>query len=335
MASVLSESSSSTTTITTISRPARVGTFQNRPAGNRLREGSYILGEEPRQRQIRLDRLVAETLYGESSSEPRNAELGRAATRAFVNFGMNQAREKRRKTGSQRTALEQEKRESMTDKGWESIQDYGDFLGETADAFRMDTLTPSPLPTWKSMPSSTENVRGIPESSEVSLIDRQSWQKFRFGSDFAHLAPLTAHENRIQAQQSAKLIDWMSDSVNDGLFRGWGGLDQAIDPAPLSAEEQQQREATEREALQRILEASDDKSDDVQFKELGWRSAESRGNNTFAKYLAQEAPPLSPRYLGPRVTSVEPSRSNSMGGSDEDTRRVVSQDNHWRRTIFG
>jgi hypothetical protein len=152
------------------------------------------------------------------------------------------------------------------------------------------------------------------------------------------LAPLTARENRIHAQQSAKLIDWISNSDNDELFRGWSGLDQAIDPLPSPEQTQRQREVTESEALDRILQAGDDESSATQsHQELGWRSAEHGGRSAFEKYLSQEAPPFSAsRYLEPRVTSVEPSRSNSMvGGSDDDTRSVVSQDNHWRRTIFG
>jgi hypothetical protein len=62
---------------------------------------------------------------------------------------------------------------------------------------------------------------------------------------------------------------------------------------------------------------------------------EAPDQSSFAKYLSQDAPQSTVRYLDPRVTSVEPSRSSSMGGSDDDTRSIVSQDNHWRRTIFG
>jgi hypothetical protein len=31
----------------------------------------------------------------------------------------------------------------------------------------------------------------------------------------------------------------------------------------------------------------------------------------------------------------EPSPSSDTGGGEEDTRSVVSKENHWRRTIFG
>src|SRR5271169_5656734 len=98
MASVLSESSSSTTTTATISSSVGLSTFQIRPAGARISDRSYIVGEQPAQAQVRLNRLVAEAFYGDSSSELRNAELNRAATRALMSFGIGQARaEKRRK----------------------------------------------------------------------------------------------------------------------------------------------------------------------------------------------------------------------------------------------
>lgn len=335
MASVLSESSSSATTTATISSPVGFEAFHIRPVVGRIREGSYTLGEGPGQEQIRLNRLVAEALHGESSPELRNAELGRAATRALVTIGINQAREKRRRTALARMGVDREEAESINDKeGWESIQDYGNFLRATADTFRADSsMHSSPAPP-KTIPSSPENGRRMQKSSQISPIDRRTWEKFRFTTDFSHLAPLTARENRIQAQQSAKLIDWISDSANDGFFRGWDALDQATDAPPSSDEEQQQHQAMEMEALQRILEAGDDPSADAKIQELGWRSADVRG--TFAKYLSQEAPPSSSRIdLDPRVTSVEPSWSSSMGRSDEDTRSFVSQDNHWRRTIFG
>jgi len=155
----------------------------------------------------------------------------------------------------------------------------------------------------------------------------------------SHLAPRTACENRIQAQQSGKLIDWISDTVNDRLFRGWGGLDQVVDPSPSPDEAHKEREAMEVEALEHILEEHSDQLSSIQVhgtRELGWRSAERRGQNTFAKYLSLEAPrSLSVGELKPRVTSIDPSRSSSIGGSDDDSRSVVSQDNHWRRTIFG
>ncbi len=339
MASVLSESSSSTTTTATISSPVGLGAFQILPAVSRIREGSYILGEEPGQVQARLNRLVAEALHRESSSELTNAELGRVATRALMSFGINQTREKRRRFVPEPMDVDM-KETTQTDKeGWESIQDYGNFLRETADTFQTNTFMPSPPAPPRTIPSPSEIGGRIQESTQVSPIDRSSWSKFRFSADFAHLAPLTACQNRIQAQQSGKLIDWISDTVNDRLFRGWGGLDQVVDPPPSPDEAQREREAMEVEALEHILEEPNDQLSNIQFHgsgELAWGSADTRGQNTFANYLSQDAPQsLSARKLNPRVTSIDPSRSSSMGGSDEDSRSVVSQDNHWRRTIFG
>jgi hypothetical protein len=333
MVSVLSESASSTT-IATISSPVEVGTFQIRPAVNRIRDA---LGEEPGQAQLRLNRLVVEALHGESSSELRNAELGRAATRAIMSFGINQ--EKRRRIVAEPMDADMEDLTPTDKEGWENIQDYGNFLRETADAFRTDAFMTSPPAPPRTTPSSPEKRRRIQESKQISPIDRLSWSKFRFSADFAHLAPLTAHENRIQAQQSGRLIDWISNKVNDRLFRGWGGLDQVVDLPPSPEEAHKRREAIEVQALQRILEEPDDQSSNIQFhgtEELGWRSADARGQNRFAKYLSQEAPQSSSaRRLDPRVTTIDPSRSSSMGWSDGDSRNVVSQDNHWRRTIFG
>jgi hypothetical protein len=337
MASVLSESPSSTTITATISSPAGLGTFQIRPSVSRIREGSYILGEETGQTQLKSNRLVAEVLHGESSSELRNAELGRAATRVLMSFGLNQ-REKRRRIEPEPMDVDMEEGSQTDNEGWESIQDYGNFLRETADTFGMDTSMPPPPEPRRTVPARPEKPR-IQESTQISPIDRLSGPKFRFTADFAHLAPLTARENRIQAQQSGKLIEWLSDTVNDRLFRGWGGLDQVVDAPPSPEEAQNQRQAVEVEALQRILEVPDDQSSNIQFHgtgELGWGSGGARGQNTFAKYLSQEAPQSSSAgRLDPRLTSIDPSRSSSMLGSDEDCRSVVSQDNHWRRTIFG
>ena len=338
MASVLAESGSSTAITATIPSPVGLGTFQIRPTVSRIREGSYTVGEEPGQAQLRLNRLVAEALHGESSSELRNAELGRAATRAFLSLGINQG-EKRRRIMPEPMDVDTDEASQIDKEGWESIQDYGNYLRETADTFAMDTIMPSPPSPQRTMPSCPEDRRRIQESKQISSVDRFCWSKFRFSTDFAHLAPLTARENRIQAQQSGKLIDWISDTVNDRLFRGWCGLDQVADPPPPPEDVRNQREAMEAEALQRILEESDDQSSNMQFHgtgELGWRSADSRGQNTFAKYLSQEAPQSSSAgRLEPHVTNIDPSRSSSMGGSDEDSKSVVSQDNHWRRTIFG
>jgi hypothetical protein len=345
MASVLSESSSSTTTAT-IPSPVALAPFQVRPSAGRKREASFILGESPIQAQVRFNRLVAEALHGESSSELRNAELGRAATRALLNFGINQTREERRKNLSTTSSQMETDRNSPgpQDESWESIQDYGNYLRETADTFRSDTFTTSPTIARRTEPASPENARlQASDLQAISPFDWLSWKNFQFNAEFGSLAPLTARENRIHAQQSAKLIEWIKDSINDALFRGWGSLDQVTDVQPLSEEARRHGESIESEALVRILEGTNDPLSELQnpqVRELGWRpppdGTRERLQTSFARYLSQETPQSSPQRSELGVTSIEPSRSSSMGGSgEEDTHSVVSQDNHWRRTIFG
>jgi hypothetical protein len=336
MASVLSESSSSATTVT-LPSPLGYSAFPARPVPGRFREHSFPRGDDPGQAQIRFNRLVAEALHGEPSPELRNAELGRAATRALVNFGINQARGKHWKLDPSDSMDVDAAATHEADDGWESIQDYGKFLQETADTFRTESSSIYPATPQGMTPTSRERALRMERIMSIPSVDGMSWHKFRFNVDFAHLAPLTARENRIHAQQSTKLIDWISDPANDELFHGWGSLDQVVDPPPASEETQNYREGQEKEALGRIVGEHDGQSADWETfgrGELGWRPAEGRAETSFAKYLALEVPQSSSR-LGPGVTSREPSRSNSLGGSDEDTRSVVSQDNHWRRTIFG
>src|SRR5271170_5664608 len=256
MASVFSESSSSTTT-STLQSPLAIPPIHIFPTVTRLHERSYILGEDPGQAQIRLNRLVAEAFHGESSAELRNAELGRAATRALINFSINQERDKRRRYS--RTDMNEDTEMSSTerDEGWESIQDYGNFLRETADTFREEALMPSPPITWRTIPDSSNDVyksRNNGERKPQTLpIDGVSWRHFRLDAEFAHLAPLTSRENRIHAQQSGRLIEWISDPANNEMFRGWSGIDQPSKFSVVSEETQLRRNDLEMEALERIL----------------------------------------------------------------------------------
>jgi len=343
MASVFSESSSSTTT-STLQSPLAIPPIHIFPTVTRLHERSYILGEDPGQAQIRLNRLVAEAFHGESSAELRNAELGRAATRALVNFGINQERDNRRRYAQADMNEDTEMSSTDMDEGWESIQDYGNFLRKTADTFREEALVPSPPIQWRTIPGSSNDLcksRNEKRKTQSPPIDGVSWRHFRLNAEFAHLAPLTSRENRIHAQQSAKLIEWISDPANNEMFREWSGLDQASKLPAVSEEAQRRRNDLEMEALDRILGGIEDQSTDRRYSEvaeLGRGATDSQQTlGSFAKYLTMEAPQWSQRRLETGVTSVEPSRSSSMGGggSDEDTRSVVSQDNHWRRTIFG
>ena len=334
MASVLSESLHSTRT-STIQSPLRP--FQIFPMGNR----SYVLGEDPGEAQIRLNRLVAEALHGESSSELKGAEFRRAGTRALVNFSVNQDKEKRRRFA--KTYMNEDIEMSMDrDDGWESIQEYGNFLREAADTFQEEAPVPSsPVRLRSTLPSFTDfyQSRNQEQRTQNPPVEGVSWRHFHLNAEFAHLAPLTARENRIHAQQSGKLIDWILDPANDELFLAWSGLDQAGNPPPASAEAQRRRNHVEMEALARILEGTDEQPSGGRFPqtaELGRGAADSQSMGSFAKYLSMEAPEWSRRGMETRIINAGPSRTNSMGGgSDEDTRSVVSQDNHWRRTIFG
>jgi hypothetical protein len=342
MTSILSESSSSTTT-SILQSPLALAPFHIFPAVTRLHERSYVLGEDPGQAQIRLNRLVAEAFHGESSAELRNAELGRAATRALLNFSINQERDKRRRYT--RTDMNEDTEMSSTDRdeGWESIQDYGNFLRETADTFREEALLASPPIRWRTIPGSSNDLcksQNEERKPQGPPIDGVSWRHFSLNAEFAHLAPLTSRENRVQAQQSANLIEWISDPANNELFGGWSGLDQASKLPAVSEEAQLRRNDLEMGALDRILGGIEDQSTERRYSEvaeLGRGATDSQQTlGSFAKYLTIEAPQWSARRLETGVTTVEPSRSSSMGGgSDEDTRSVVSQDNHWRRTIFG
>jgi len=337
MAWVLSESTSSTSTLQS---PLGLPPFQNFPTASR----SYILGEDPGQAQIRLNRLVAEAFHGETSSELRNAELSCAATRALMTFSINQESHKRRRFTRMDMDEDTEMPSTESDEGWKSIQDYGNFLRETVNTFREEALVPSPPLRWRSIPASTDDLnrsrnderRG--QNLPVS-IEGVPWRQFNLHAEFSHLAPLTSRENRVHAQQSGKLIEWISDPANDEIFRGWTGLDQPSNPPPASEEAQHRRNVIEMEAIERILSEADDQSTQRRYSEtaeLGRGAAESHTSGSFAKYLTIEAPQWVARRSETGVTSVEQSRSSSMGGgSDEDTRSVVSQDNHWRRTIFG
>ena len=335
MAVAISESSSSTGTTTFPSPTTSIPLFL--PGHRRRAESSNLFGdqfgEQPTFQQLRLNKLVAEAFHGESSTELRNEQLGVAAVRALVNFGINQARMESRhdsKTVMDVDVDSEEKLPSAEEKEeWESIQDYGKYLGKTADTFQY-TVMEAPL-----RPTSPINIPQKQRTTEnlFSLFEWFSWRNFRFNTEFAQLAPLTTRENRIHAQQSAKLTDWILDWGND-VFFGWQSLGQVVGPPPHSEETRRHREMTEQQALHQILEVVVDPTSTP--RPAGIRPAlegiPERAQSSFARYLSQEAP----QSRGPhRLGGSEPSRSSSMAGSDEDTRSVVSQDNHWRRTIFG
>ena len=325
----------------------------------RSSEPAFIVGEETRHTQRRLGRLVAETLHGELSVKLRHAELERAATRALATFGLVPGNNNLKTLGvftmtsglvSGDDAMEVDESKGECEKeemkGWESIQEYGKYLGETAELFRTDqTKTPPPAAgaTTQPPPQTTDAHRDPSTSTFLSPIEQLQGRNSRFAKDFMDLAPLTSRENRIHAQQTINLIEWISDPQNDALFRGWSGLDQIANRPASPERERQQRESLEVEALEQILEVRDEeiKASTHGKGELGWHSVGmgERRPSSLAKYLSQDAPPSKRRRLdvGVRTATIERSRSNSAqtSVSEEDTRTVVSQDNHWRRTIFG
>jgi hypothetical protein len=320
MATVLSESSS------TSASPR--DTTRYRLAG-RKRDAMFAFGDQP-QAQVKLNRLVADAFHGDSSVELRNAELTRAAARALQSFGMNQAKGEPRRSVSHTD--KDESRSSVHDDAWGNIQDYGEFLRDTADTVQMIALM-SPL-TEPGVHTSPQDLTRAPQTNHISPFDWLTWRDFRFKEEFRHLAPLTVGENRMHAQQSARLIDWVMDASNHAQFSGWGGLDQLASASPPSEEERQQREIIEREALKEILDG-DLQRPAPRTGELGWKldSDGTIGRSVFAEYLSQEYPEIKGGDIG--VTKVDVSEEHSMDGSDVDTRTVVSNDNHWRRTMLG
>jgi len=390
--------------------------------------------EDPIPQAVIFNRLVTEAFHGESSPELRNAELERAATRALLSIGVAQQRtmsmdvdqppsstkpedDSRASSRSQshppsvpEEPAKNEGDESVGDlgdvEGWQKIQEYGQFLRQSAETFRSEGLseTPSPPIARRTFPLSpqpllqqpTTSTREVPSTTvtrgsaaslgakQISPFEWLSWRHFRFNADFSGLAPLTARENRIHAEQSAKLIDWILNPLNDRFFRGWGSLDQIPNlPSETPAHETVVEDTREEErVLEHILEDTDEAYPpyDPQRpslwpveRELGWRppveGQNERLQTSFARYLLQEAPSqgrlhqasqgqeqrfVSTGLFGSdnrmdeiqrqdegevaRGTSVQStSRSGSFGGakSDDDARSVVSEDNHWRRTIFG
>jgi len=318
-----------------------------------------MVGEETRHTQLQLSGLVTETLHGGVSVKLKDAELEHAATRALATFGLVPGHNNLKTLGvftmtsglvrgDDPMEVDESEGERVKEemKGWESIQEYGKYLGETAELFRTDyTMTPPPAAGATTQhPPETTDAQGEPSTSAfVSPIEQLQGRNPRFAKDFTDLAPLTSRENRVHAQQTINLIEWISDPENDPLFRGWSGLNQIANRPASPEHERERRETAEVEAIEQILEVRDEeiKASTHGKGELGWHSVGmgERRPSSLAKYLSQDAPPSKRRRLdvGVRTTTAERSRSNSAqtSVSEEDTRTVVSQDNHWRRTIFG
>ena len=94
---------------------------------------------------------MTEAFDGESSKELQNEQLGVAAKRTLVNFGINQARMDSRYDDLKIVIMDmdvdsEENLSSMGEKEeWESIQDYEKYLGEMTDIFQYTDIMESTL----------------------------------------------------------------------------------------------------------------------------------------------------------------------------------------------
>jgi hypothetical protein len=339
MAKALSESSSSSASS---GKPASShnSTTQYRSFG-RKRDAAFAFEETPLT-QVRLNQLVAEAFHGESSSELKDAELNRANARGLHSFGIHQASDERRRPHkstrrrlSMRPIDTDERETRTTDETWDTIQEYGDFLRDTANNVSMDSLM-SPLTAQVGEPTQRttlpDDSQRISQATHISPFDFLTWRNFHFYEVFSHLAPLTVGENQLHARQSGKLIDWISDLSNDSMFGGWSGLSQAVSPSPRLEDARRRQDYLEQTVLRQILD--DGHTAPRRAGELGWKiNEEPGGRKVFADFLLQEHPGRQePASDG---ANVDTSKASSVDGSENDTPSVVSHDNHWRRTIFG
>jgi len=341
MASVLSGSCSSSI------RPGTATSFHTLGPASSVRrfyrEGSSLRNNGPVQAQFRLDALalVACQAQGELSAESRNAEH-------TIN-GKGEKRKRRASMDQDNESPPRQRAALMDREGWNEIQEYGEFLRETVNTAAPNVFVSQSAEHRRASSSvSTGTTHRTREEKYITPFDALSWRNFHFHSEFKHLAPLTSQENRIHAKQSSKLSDWITDPINDSMFRGWNGLGQVVYPGPLSEVEQREQESAEVEAVGRILGEENEEAEQRQQtgepaltlnpdEVVRTPNTASLRQTSFARYLSQEIPSSSKDTLLqlPGVTSSQPSRSSSMRSSDEDTKSIVSQDNHWRRTILG
>ena len=326
MASVLSKSPSLTaTTNTTLSNPIDIPkSIHLWPSSSKkVTTTVYNIGDDP---QLRFNKFVAEVLQSERSLQ-LNDELGKGGTRTLAPFGFDQARQ----APSIVKRIKIDKMERAADDGWESVQDYGNFLREAADTFRTtEMFSSTPPPPSPPLPSS--QTISTSETPDTSPYDWQSWKTFNFTDEFARLAPLSPQESQLQGHQSAKLIDWIKHSINDALFRNWRSLDQIISTPSNSEDARQEREPA---ASKPILHTpnDDDLLPDLIVREEASNQTPLSRELVQASLAVASTSQLAGREED-RAQSAQIEPRESSGGA-EDTRSVVSQDNHWRRTIFG
>jgi hypothetical protein len=207
------------------------------------------------------------------------------------------------RTGRETSSME-------TDK-WESIQYYGNYLEKTAHTLQYTD--------FHMEPASVQPIT-IPKKRTLDspfLFEWFSWRNFRFDTEFAQLAPLITREIRLYAPQAAKLSDWILD---------WGNVWMAGSGTSRRSSTTYRRNAT----TKRNNRTHCTSTRDTLQPELD-RTPE-RAQSSFARYISQEAPL---EFAMTECGGREPSPSSDTGGGEEDTRSVVSKENHWRRTIFG
>jgi len=339
---MLSALSSSSTRITTDvkSSPCLFKCWSN-PGLNRGTSRGCV--EEPTQAQLKFNNFTAEALHGELSAAQRHANV----TGEQKIFGRDSRLEDFQRSVSKIMDPQQTGGADPTDsEGWQNIQEYGQFLGEAANHFPFSPNGPSYPPpiSFHTVPPPDNTTPQTSISSYISPFDWISWRQFQFNTEFSHLAPLDPSQDRTYAQQSANLSNWVANPANDAMFTGWQGLSQVADHQSISDETQRQREEEQQHALQQMLVVEGQQHtgshSSATIGDGGWRpDPYFRGDPTqspFAQYLTQEAPVLSSQLTEMNGNNdVQPSGNKNPEISEQDTQGIVSQDNHWRRTILG
>ena len=309
------------------------------------RDTSLSCVEDPTQTQFIHHKVPPEVLLGESSSRQRNASL----TWATPNFSASSDPNYCRPSFSNHMDPQYNAEGcSYNSEEWKNIQAYGQYLGEAAtNNFPLPPngqTFPPPVP-FHTIPPPDNTTPQTSLSSYVSPFDWISWRGFQFNNEFSHLAPVDTAQGRTYAQQSSNLANWVSDPANDPAFVQWQSLNQVPEPQPISDEARQNQEEGERNALSQILTVEQDPRMGAnmvpQMGGPGWQSdPRVHGNQVqgpFAQYLLQEAPISAPSSHNVGVTNngQQDWTQGSSATDNQDFQGVVSQDNHWRRTIFG
>jgi hypothetical protein len=226
---------------------------------------------------------------------------------------------------------------------WKRVQAYGQYLGEAANHFPLSpngSAYPPPI-SFHTIPPPDNTTPQTSLSSYISPFDWISWREFQFNNDFSQFAPLDAAQNRTYAQQSSNLSNWIVNPANETSFSGWQSLNQVPNPPPISDEAQQQQAETEFDSLRQVLTVQQDQNTTgAQIGEGTWQMgghfSANQMQGPFAQYLLQDAPISSSSINEATVPiAIQQSWNPNTEMGEQDTRSVVPEDNHWRRTIFG